>query len=418
LRSSTNARFILTTRAPIFEEARRISEHLADKKLDIAKYVLDVGIYTRGIKARILYNHLAVSGVSLDHIKALWDAGAVPKIVDHRNYNPRIIEAMTDGLQVRDVAAEDYASEFIKALDNPHRIWDVSFRTHIPEMCRHLLFGLFFCSDYGVSISELRAVFDGLHQFLSTKYATPHGPKDFEETLRILEGGYIDLSDGRVSFINPSLRDYLTDYIDDIELVVDFAAAAQKADWAEKVWDHIRVRKLWSSAKQKRVAQAFMPIAQRFDQLPEMKQNEKNLNSWNFYDLCFAERISLLLTWSVCSDDRRFADIALELASRRAGLFSAWNDARQLVRLLTELNDESELGSLHNAVELTKKLEDGLVAILEGHVWPDDLENIFNTIEGDSHRISPRVLEALDKAISTNLRVSMKLSKMSIRSLR
>jgi hypothetical protein len=137
VRSSPNARFVLTTRAPIFEEARRVSEHLADKKLDILKYVLDVGIYTRRIKARILYNHLAVSGVSLDHIKGLWDSGAIPKIVDHKNYNPRIIEAMTDGLQIRDIVPEDYAAEFIKALNNPQRIWDVSFRQHIPPKCRH-----------------------------------------------------------------------------------------------------------------------------------------------------------------------------------------------------------------------------------------------------------------------------------------
>ncbi|MBV5350458.1 ATP-binding protein, partial [bacterium] len=50
VRASSNARFVLTTRAPIFEEARRMSDHLADKKLDVAKYVLDVGIYTRRIK--------------------------------------------------------------------------------------------------------------------------------------------------------------------------------------------------------------------------------------------------------------------------------------------------------------------------------------------------------------------------------
>ena len=77
IRNSRNARFILTTRAPIFEEARRVSEHLADPRLDIVKYVLDVGIYTRRIRARILYNHLFVAGTSKEHIKALWNSGAI-----------------------------------------------------------------------------------------------------------------------------------------------------------------------------------------------------------------------------------------------------------------------------------------------------------------------------------------------------
>lgn len=56
--NTSNARFILTTRAYIFEEARRVSEYLADRRLEITKYVLDVGVYTRRLKARILYNHL------------------------------------------------------------------------------------------------------------------------------------------------------------------------------------------------------------------------------------------------------------------------------------------------------------------------------------------------------------------------
>jgi energy-coupling factor transporter ATP-binding protein EcfA2 len=69
VRATPNSRFILTTRAPIFEEARRVSEHLADQRLDITRYVLDVGIYTRRIKARILYNHLLVARTSKEHIK-------------------------------------------------------------------------------------------------------------------------------------------------------------------------------------------------------------------------------------------------------------------------------------------------------------------------------------------------------------
>src|SRR5665213_3507159 len=56
VRNSPNARFILTTRAYIFAEARQVSEYLADRRLDISRYVMDVGTYTRRIKARIVYN--------------------------------------------------------------------------------------------------------------------------------------------------------------------------------------------------------------------------------------------------------------------------------------------------------------------------------------------------------------------------
>jgi DNA polymerase III delta prime subunit len=276
VRSSTNARFVLTTRAPIFEEARRISEHLADRRLDITKYVLDVGIYTRRIKARILYNHLVVAGVSREHIRALWDAKSFAKIVDHKNYNPRIIEAMTDGIQLRNIKPEQYAGAFQNALDNPLDIWDVAFRTHIAPMCRHLLFSLFFCSEYGAEIDELRAAFNALHPSLCTKFAIPHDAKDFEETLRILEGGFVEIRDRRVSFVNPSLRDYMMSYLNDGNMLKDFAMAAQKANWARELWNYARIMRSVSSSMLEGIARAFLSVAETLRHLPIWKRDERD----------------------------------------------------------------------------------------------------------------------------------------------
>ena len=154
----------------------------------------------------------------------------------------------------------------------------MSFRSHIPRKCQHLLYSLFFCADYGVLIDELQVIFNGLHQFVSSKYAVPHDSSDFEESLRILEGGYIAIRDRLVSFINPSLRDYLSDRLDDVDLICDFASAAQKADWA---------------------------------------------SAWEYHDIGDAERISLLLTWRACSGDAQFEQLALALATQRVGRFDA-----------------------------------------------------------------------------------------------
>jgi hypothetical protein len=398
VRASANARFVLTTRAPIFEEARRISEHLADRKLDIAKYVLDVGVYTRRIKARILYNHLAISGVSQEHIVALWQSKAVPAIVDHKNYNPRIIEAMTDGPQMRDVTPASYGAEFLKALDNPNRIWDVSFRKHIPEMCRHLLYALFFCSDHGVLLDELRVAYDALHQRLATKYSTPHGPKDFEEAVRILEGGYINLSGRSVTFINPSLRDYLAEYIDDAELVSDFAQAAEKADWAKRVADHIEAKELWEPSAYKQRFAAFIPIARRLAALPDMKKRDER-NVWYVYDLAFSDRIGLLLDWRQRSGDSKFMDIAIDLVTHPSRRFDPWRDGQKLVSLMTELEENAEYGSLEGADKLRLAIEDKFIVLLDGFLFPDDLENILDSVEGHEHILGPRVSTAVDDAL-------------------
>lgn len=71
VRESKSSRFILTTRAHIFEEARRISDHMDEGRFQLSKFLLDVGYYTRSIKARIFFNHLAASDLNRRHIESL-----------------------------------------------------------------------------------------------------------------------------------------------------------------------------------------------------------------------------------------------------------------------------------------------------------------------------------------------------------
>jgi DNA polymerase III delta prime subunit len=398
VRATTNSRFILTTRAPVFEEARRVSEHLADQRLDITRYVLDVGIYTRRIKARILYNHLLVAGVSKEHIRCLWNSDAIPKIVDHKNYNPRIIEAMTDGMHIREVTPDQYAAAFLNALNNPHQLWDTAFRTHILPMCRHLLFSLFFCSEYGVELEDLKTAFNALHPDMCRKYSIPYGVKDFEESVKILEGGFIAINGSRVSFINPSVRDYLTEYLDDVEMLSTFALAAQKADWAEAIWRHVSTVKILPSEHQKIIAHCFKTIAESFTHLPVMKRDLHDQNSYRFCDLCVSDRISLLLEWSAVTGEERFASLALLLAGKPIGGFSPWRDGDNLISLIRDLR-EGSAEEISCATELSVSLEKGLVNIFDGGIWADDFGNMCDAVDRARDLLSYEVLEAANRAI-------------------
>ncbi|MBO1929052.1 hypothetical protein J4731_08360 [Providencia rettgeri] len=84
-----------------------------------------------------------MSETPLSHIQALVESNTIVEIVDHKNYNPRIIEAMTDTLHINDIEPINYPATFISALDNPSQIWDI-VRTHIDDRCRHLLIAMFF----------------------------------------------------------------------------------------------------------------------------------------------------------------------------------------------------------------------------------------------------------------------------------
>jgi DNA polymerase III delta prime subunit len=406
VRSSPNARFILTTRATIFEEARKVSEHLADQRLDITRYLLDVGIYTRRIKARILYNHLVVANMPVAHIAALLQGDALAKIVDHKNYSPRIVESMTDKLHVADIAPESYATTFIAALDNPHRLWDLAFRALQPSR-RHLLYALFFCSQYGVELEELGKAYNALHPVLCAAFGHSHDPKDFEDSVKVLEGGFTRIQGKSVSFVNPSLRDYLSHYFNDISLLSLIASTGQKVDWIEAIWNHVRFKSdRFSSTDQSSLISTFVPLIDKVLTSPVLKRDPRQPIVFTVYDSCVADRIDLLLTWFSGSQDRRFAEAALTLAKRPPGGFSGWRDARQLPELIEHLQTDS-FGQIDEKDELVAVLEGAIMDILEGGVSPDDLASITTHVEYHKDYLSPEVTEAVDRAIVRDVESAM-----------
>ncbi|MBO9170024.1 restriction endonuclease [Rhizobium sp. L245/93] len=397
VRRTPNARFILTTRAHIFEEARTVSEHLGDRHLDITRYSLDVGIYTRQIKARILYNHLYVAGLPAGYVRALWLGGAIPKIIDHKNYNPRIIEAMTESVLIKEVTEDAYAAAFIYALDHPEAIWDKAFRWHIAPMCQHLLIALFFGSEYGVEIRELRDAFGPLHAFLCRKYGIQFGMKDFEQALKVLEGGFLAIKGDVVSLINPSLRDYLTSYLDDFELLSDLAANAVKADWAEAVWKRTKDEADLAFDRRTTVANSFLSIAEKFGQLPLTRPSLRNPSTNRFCDIAMSERVRLLLEWSEVSDEPKFADICMEIASGRRTFFLAWLDGTNLVKLISKLREGCYEDFLYRE-ELANELEERLVEMFKHGMGVDAVEQLYRAIDAASSEFSPELESAAQDA--------------------
>jgi hypothetical protein len=366
IRSTSNARFILTTRGYIFEEARRVSEHLADRRLDVTKYVLDVGVYTRRIKARILYNHLFVSNIPLRHIQNLLDSAALPKIIGHENYNPRIVEWMTDYLSIETTPVEKYAEAFLSALDNPSQIWGTAFRTHMPVKCRHLLFGLFFCSEYGVARDDLKVVFDALHPELCRKYVHAYASDDFSEAVRILEGSFIEINGSQISFINPSIRDYLTNYLKDPLFLFNLVSGAKTTKWAMELWEYHK--KMGARRDDARFASLFAPVAHELKEIPLWQPSEDDPSRLRHVELPLSARLKLMLEWWDASHNEQFEIAMQELVQERPKEFNSWLDGENLVRLILSIRQRAENFSEVDALCL--KLETILIEVLESYIAP------------------------------------------------
>ncbi|MDD1520642.1 MULTISPECIES: restriction endonuclease [Bradyrhizobium] len=404
VRTSPNARFILTTRAYIFEEALRVSENLANQRLDVSKYVLDVGIYTRRIRARILYNHLLGAGTPQPYITALIDSGDLKKVVDHKNYNPRVIEWMTDTTHLDDLDPASYPAAFLAALANPSKLWDIAFRTHISKACQHLLYTLFFCAEYGAKIADLKNAYENLHPLLCSAFGDPRDAKDFEESLKILEGGFITISDQEVSFVNPSLRDYLTTYLRDVSILAECAKPAQQTNWAFKVWNHIESLGL-PQEDRKQLALNFLNVAVAFKTLPVWSRNVHNgMTYLQATGLSNTDRITLLLKWWGETKDQRFLDIAFILAENPIDGLDSWRDGDDALELIGKLRDGYYFEDLPDAEKLADRIEVAAIAMIERTVPLDELEKLADAIDNWSSAFSSGITEALDYEIRRQVR--------------
>lgn len=399
IKASPNARFILTTRAYIFEEARRVSEHLADQRLDVTKYVLDVGIYTRRIRARILYNHLSVAGTNSSHIRALIETGTIEKIVDHKNYNPRIIEWMTDKLHSNGIDASEYPTEFLATLNNPSRLWDIAFLNHIDARSRHLLYTLFFCAEFGEDLAAVRVSFEALHAYLCKKYGQARDPKDFEESVKILEGGFINIRGTKISYINPSFRDYMADYLRDGAMLRDFVTAAARFEWAQAIWRFAaRGREVGTTDPQ--LAKAFIPLA------PMLIGTSVAGDQWFPNSGSGSERLQLILQLWTHSQSDVFAEAAYAIAENAAVSWKPWRDGTHLIELTANLRDGDYFDNFPDPGRLAHTLEAHVVTMLRSGVDTDDLEQMSDAIEEAERLLSLDLIRATQSAIQTEIELA------------
>jgi hypothetical protein len=89
---------------------------------------------------------------------------------------------------------------------------------------------------------------------------------------------------------------------------------------------------------------------------------------------------------------------ALRVAEEPLGGFSPWRDGPELVRLIRDLRD-GEDADLSSAHDLATMLEDRLVEMFQGHMWPDDLDRMYRTIENERDLLAADVFDAANDAI-------------------
>ena len=278
-------RFILTSRTTVLNQGRVLSDLLDIKKLDEKEYEIRITSLSMLDKAYILYNHIWHGNLTEEYIQQLYIEDRYLKIINHRNYNPRLIAFITDLQRFPDTSPAEYWAYIYDALENPQKIWAEVFDNQIDDLTRLAVCLTVFNGrqiaeeDLKQSFSDL-AIEDGLvgKTTVNNKYNTMIRAAIGSMLQRIIS------FNNNVTFdlFNPSVADFvLGRYLNDTQSLNSFFLFLDTVSSMEN---------LWSLRKNKNITgKAYISI---LDNIAERRINFHTFYENTQYFFTLAKRIA------------------------------------------------------------------------------------------------------------------------------
>ena len=208
---SKNKKFILTSRTNIIQRAKSLSDIFNNAKTNQNEYIMSVTQLSEMNKAKILYNHIWYSKLPEDYIDQLYEDRRYLKIIQHKNFNPRIIEFITDISRLSGISANQYWANIEEKLNNPAEIWANTFDNQSNDYIRALVILIVF-SNGKITERELITSYNKISERI-TKTETQN--TDFSSSMKIAVNYFINRSiesstkETSYSLFNPSITDFI-----------------------------------------------------------------------------------------------------------------------------------------------------------------------------------------------------------------
>ncbi len=217
IQSSPDKVLIFATREYIFNQAKEIYEAFKINNIDVAKCIIDLSVYTKVIKAKILYNHLFHGEIPEEYLEILINKNNYKSLITHPNYSPRIIETFIKQKIWNKCSPEDFFMVIKKNFDNPQSVWLNSFETSLNNFSQYTLLVL---ATLGtpVLLTDLETAVESFfvkNPILGVSYE----PIIFEKSMRELENTFIKTDIDKmgnfvIEYQNPSIYDFLLYYLE------------------------------------------------------------------------------------------------------------------------------------------------------------------------------------------------------------
>jgi adenylate kinase family enzyme len=204
-------RFVLTSRTTILNQGKRLSDLFRIYNVARNEYEIRVDSLTRFDKARILYNHIWFSQLDQAFVEEILSEKRYRDVIDHDNFNPRLISFITDIHKLVDIPAGEYWDYVKRTLANPADVWAHVYKGQLDDFGRSLVV-LTVYNGGDISEQDLRDAYESLLQLPGA--ASYSGVSDFESNTAGLVGAVLNRSlrknqDATYSLFNPSVGDYV-----------------------------------------------------------------------------------------------------------------------------------------------------------------------------------------------------------------
>ncbi|PHS65147.1 MAG: hypothetical protein COB09_05100 [Thalassobium sp.] len=235
--------FVLTSRTSILNSGVRISAQFENRNIRKVEYLLNISEMDRLDKAKILYEHVWAGGISQDYIEEIYKDKRYRLIIEHKNYNPRLIEMITDQEKITGVDVLSYWYHVESLLSNPLSLWDHCFNVQSDELIRALV-RIVVYSGGVINENFLRTEFQEITTQLSIKKHSVFSCK-FTDYIRIATSALLRRDMGATGceyrVFNPSLSDYvLSEIKGNQKLLSDYVK------WMPRIEVLLFVRQLYS----------------------------------------------------------------------------------------------------------------------------------------------------------------------------
>jgi hypothetical protein len=329
--NSPNKRFILTTREYILAQARQRYERLDRHSFDVHTCVIDLEDYTYKARATILYNHVYSAPLPQDVKESFADPRVYRPIIGHRNFNPRIIALTLAESGWLSGRRESLVDDLMANLKDPHRIWDHIVRNQLGETALKLLkLALSFMSD--VRLDTLEEIWTECGE----------SSRDLRRALDILDGTMLKSSEkyGKVhiGFHNPSVRDYLVNYVQsDMGEVASLISLVKRFEQLESLW------LVFPASGGGPMVEKYRKFRESLEEIAASTFYAEPVNLRNQSGKNYVHRAWLCLEMGRDLNSKIILQLGLEAASDEETVLNA-SDATELHALLRTLAQDNPMG--------------------------------------------------------------------------